>query len=261
MYRLASGGPPDGVPPEVASTAAGLGWIDRDSRLTGTGLLAADPMREYSYWEERGRVVTYNDQTDLLGPALFAGKRVVELGCGFGVNLLTLQRQAARVYGIEIQPFYLGFTAPLARRAGVARPTILLADAAALPLADRSADVVVALGAFQLMPIRQTLAEAARVLAPGGVVVLINSVLSGHLRHLAGELPRLIRRPKSLARAGLTLTNMLLYPWLGRRITRPGDPVFLPRKTMRRWLEDAGFQLDPQRTQQFGIETCWVALR
>jgi SAM-dependent methyltransferase len=261
MSRLSAREQVDGASPRAVATAERLGWIDEHRSLTASGLLAADPLREYAWWERRGRVITYNDRTAVLGPALFQGKRVVEIGCGFGVNLLTLQQQAAFAYGIEIQPYYLDFTAPLARHAGVPRPTILIGDASRIPLRDGSADVVIALGAFHLMPLRETLAAAARLLVPGGLVVLVNSVLSGHLRNLRDQLPSLVRRPKSLARQALTLANMLLYPLVGRRLTRPGDPVFLTRRLTQRWLGEAGFRVDEERTQQFGIETCWVAIR
>ena len=54
---------------------------------------------------------------------------------------------------------------------------------------------------------------------------------------------------------------MVLYPWLGPGVTRRGDPVFLPQRTTRRWLEQAGFRVDDTRTRPFDIETCWVAVR
>lgn len=244
------------------STARRLGWIDDAGHFTKTGFLAADPLREYVYWEKRGRTITYNEKTPFLGPALFTGKRVLELGCGFGVNLLTLQSQAAWLAGVELVPYYLNFTAPLAKRAGVAKPNIILADATEVPLDAGSCDVVMALGALQYMPFRKALAEVARLLAPGGLAVFVNSTLAGYLRNSLADVPKVLRsRPKSLGREALTIGNMLLYPWTERRLTRLGDPVYLPQRTMQRWLEEAGFRVD-ERTHQFeGNETCWVAER
>jgi SAM-dependent methyltransferase len=262
MNRILLTGSDDTAPVEVARIGERLGWIDHQRRFTEKGFLAADPLREYTYWEERGRTITYNDRTALLGPKLFEGKRVVELGCGFGVNLLTLQQQAAWVVGVELVPYYLSFTGPLAERAGVSKPTVILADATEVPLRDGCCDVVMALGAIQYMPFRKALAEVARLLAPGGIAIFVNSTLLGYLRNSIRALPQLARKdPRGIAREGLTIANMVLYPYLERRITRAGDPVYLPRRHMSAWLEEAGLRVD-QRTHEFsGNETCWVAVR
>jgi hypothetical protein len=119
-----------------------------------------------------------------------------------------------------------------------------------------------ALGALQYMPFQRALAEVARLLVPGGVAIFVNSTLLGYLRNSLRALPGMARsRPKAIAREGLTVANMMLYPWLGRRITRDGDPVYLPRRQMQTLLEGAGLQVD-HRTHRFeGNETCWVAVR
>lgn len=101
-----------------------------------------------------------------------AGDRVLDLGCGAGLDTLLAARRtgdAGRVVGVD-------FSADMLRRArGImgSAPWVFLARAAAerLPLADGSVDTVLVNGIFNLNPARTTIfGELARVVRPGGRV-------------------------------------------------------------------------------------------
>jgi len=94
---------------------------------------------------------------------------VVEIGCGSGALLGRLAELAETLVGIE----------PDAELAAIARERLAAAEirearAEALPLADGSADAVVARYVFQHLPDPGAAArEARRVLRPGGVLAAI----------------------------------------------------------------------------------------
>ena len=106
------------------------------------------------------------------------GHRVVDVGCGLGG---TLQRIDARhdhmaLTGVNIDARQLAACRGLRSRAGN-RIDWLLADATRLPLADATADRMLCIEAmFHFTSRRAFLAEAARMLAPGGVLVATDLV-------------------------------------------------------------------------------------
>ncbi|MEQ3554858.1 class I SAM-dependent methyltransferase [Pseudonocardia nematodicida] len=103
----------------------------------------------------------------------WAGRDVADVGCGDGFHLPRFAQDAASVVGIEPHP-------PLverarARCAGVDRITVLQAGAESLPLPDASVDVVHARTAYFFGPgCEPGLAEADRVLRPGGVLAVVD---------------------------------------------------------------------------------------
>lgn len=105
---------------------------------------------------------------------------VLDLGCGPGhwsARLATRYGDDARVLGLDLAPGMLSE----ARRTHGEPVRWLCADAAALPLADASLDLVFSNLAIQWCPsLEDTLAELARVLRPGGRA-LINTLGPGTL--------------------------------------------------------------------------------
>jgi arsenite methyltransferase len=96
------------------------------------------------------------------------GDHVLDLGCGAGLDSLIAAervRPGGEVLGID-------FSTDMLARAASARSesvTWLRASAEALPLADRSVDVALVNGIFNLNPGRSRIfAELARVVRPGG---------------------------------------------------------------------------------------------
>ena len=103
--------------------------------------------------------------------APWAGRTLVDLGCGSGYWLAGYAREAADVIGIEPDPTLV----PLARaRSSGAR--VLEGSAEHIPLPDRSADVVHARFAYFFPPgCDAGLAEVLRVLRPGGTLVVVDN--------------------------------------------------------------------------------------
>ncbi|MGL4745981.1 MAG: class I SAM-dependent methyltransferase [Dermatophilaceae bacterium] len=104
-----------------------------------------------------------------------AGADVVDVGCGTGFHLPRLAAAGARVVGIEP---HLPLVARAPRRmTSLASPgaAVVAGSAEALPLADGSADVVHARYAYFFgAGCEPGLAEARRVLRPGGAVVVVD---------------------------------------------------------------------------------------
>lgn len=98
------------------------------------------------------------------------GSRIVELGVGTGVIANGLRRHGVDVVGIDLSDAMM--------RAAVERigPCVAVADVDRLPLADASVDTALFVWVLQLVPDPiATLAEAARVVRPGGRVITILS--------------------------------------------------------------------------------------
>ena len=100
------------------------------------------------------------------------GDRVLDLGCGAGLDTLLAARRtggAGSVVGVDFSSDMLG----RAQEAVAEASGVLLARAAAerLPLADGSVDAVLVNGIFNLNPARAAIfAELGRVVRPGGRV-------------------------------------------------------------------------------------------
>ena len=107
---------------------------------------------------------------DLAGA--LAGRDVLEVGCGDGTYALGAARAGARVTGIDRSAAVV--EAARLRAADVGLPLELhVADALALPFPAERFDVVLAVTVLCFVPDPpQAVAEMARGLRPGGVVVL-----------------------------------------------------------------------------------------
>ena len=164
-----------------------LGWWDAQPTPTE---LAADG----AFGAAQARL---NDQLLVLAD-LHDGLRVLDVGCGFGGTLETLndrwQRQA--LIGLNIDPRQLALCATMQARNGNAL-CWLQADACALPLPAASVDRVLCLEAiFHFASRARFFAEAARVLAPGGFLVISDIAItppagSADAAALAAQLPAL----------------------------------------------------------------------
>lgn len=104
----------------------------------------------------------------LRAEAPWVGADVVDVGCGDGFHLPVLAVGAASVIGVEPHP-------PLVRRARERGLTVREGGAAALPLPDASVDLVHARTAYFFGPgCEPGLAEAERVLRPGGALAIVD---------------------------------------------------------------------------------------
>jgi SAM-dependent methyltransferase len=127
----------------------------------------------------------------------FKQGRVLDLGCAFGFATRRLARRGYETVGVDASPAYIA-------RARRAHPqgTYLLAEAEAVPLPDHSFDGVLFLDVLEhVHDERAALAEIARLLKPGGTLIV------------------------SVPHRGLLwrLDSLNLYQWLVRR-THHGLP-------------------------------------
>jgi SAM-dependent methyltransferase len=159
----------------------------------GTDLLAiAGGMLGYSKFAKEGL------RERLLGEISWRGdESVLDVGCGRGLWLIGAARRltTGRAIGIDVWRQDLSGNRPEAvrenaRLEGVAeRVTVLGGDARSLPFADASFDVVVSALVFHNVRDREgrsrALHELARVLKPGGYVLLVDlRYTSEYVRHL-----------------------------------------------------------------------------
>ena len=115
--------------------------------------------------------------------APWAGRTLLDLGCGSGYWLSRYAGEAAEVIGVEPDPRLLPLAAARDPRARVLR-----GSAERIPLGDQSVDVVHARFAYFFPPgCDAGLAEVMRILRPGGTLTVIGNDLG------AGEFAELVR--------------------------------------------------------------------
>jgi SAM-dependent methyltransferase len=101
----------------------------------------------------------------------FRGRRVLEVGCGAGTDLLRFARHGARTTGVDLAAASIGLARENFALEG-RRAALLVADGEALPFMGRSFDLVYAHGVVQYTTDDRALVrECRRVLRPGGIAV------------------------------------------------------------------------------------------
>jgi SAM-dependent methyltransferase len=196
---------------------------------------------EHGHWWFRGRRAVYLGllKHHLAGARL---RRVLDLGCGVGGFLPGLSELAEHVYPADLDRGSLAHC----RTRGF--PMGVVADGYALPYRDGSFDLVCLFDALEHIPDEhRALVEVARVLAPGGRVILsvpAYPFLFANNDRVARHQRRYTRASLAavLTRAGFELernthTNVLLFPLI--------LPAVLALKTIERLFRIAP---DPERT-------------
>ena len=106
------------------------------------------------------------------------GQRALDVATAAGHTALALAQRGARVLGLDLTPEMLDVARRLAAERGLTDVEFGLGDAETLPLDDRSFDRVVCRIALHHFPNpAQATREMARVLKPGGRLVLVDNIV------------------------------------------------------------------------------------
>jgi demethylmenaquinone methyltransferase/2-methoxy-6-polyprenyl-1,4-benzoquinol methylase len=178
---------------------------------------------------------------------------VLDLCTGNGVSLPGLVRPGRLVLGMDVSLGMLDQAADHYGGAGWA-PRLACADAFHLPLRAHSVDVVtIAFGVRNLRPRLAALREMARVLRPGGTLVVLEAAAPGrgplapfhafHLRRVIPLLGRLAHDPSA-------------YEYLSRSIFEFGSG-----ESFELDLTAAGFELTGSHSFMMGATRLWTARR
>jgi SAM-dependent methyltransferase len=137
------------------------------------GSIAFDRAAGY-YDQSRGLPAGVDELVaDRIEAAVGREGRLLELGVGTGRIALPLHRRGHRVVGVDLSVPMLDRYRAKAAALGLPPPVVLRADATRLPFRDACVDAVLEVHVLHLVPDwRQALAEARRVLRPGGAVLV-----------------------------------------------------------------------------------------
>jgi SAM-dependent methyltransferase len=105
-----------------------------------------------------------------------AGKRLLEIGLGYGTLGTLLVRRGADYFGVDVAPEPVKVMRRRLKAAGIAAPELraLQASALALPFADATFDVVVAIGSLHHTGnLSRSIQEVHRVLRPSGRAIIM----------------------------------------------------------------------------------------
>jgi ubiquinone/menaquinone biosynthesis C-methylase UbiE len=155
--------------------------------------------KEFYEEVERFRYQTQPFMRTVMGFDDFKGKKLLEIGCGLGTDLLQFARGGADVTGIDLTPVSIELVKKRFALYGLA-VRAQVADAEHLPFSDNAFDVVYSFGVLHHTPnTQQAIHEVYRVLKPGGRIIIM--LYHRHSMHVA--LGSLYAKVRDLTKARL----------------------------------------------------------
>ena len=134
-------------------------WTEADPELHARLAEAIDPDRKVLAALER------------IAP--LSGKRIADVGTGIGYYPMLLARRTGRTYGVETDPTLLAEARRLAAETHQPNIRMVEGDATHLPLRDGAVDIVLSSEIEPDDASLASIAEAMRVLRPGGRLIVI----------------------------------------------------------------------------------------
>jgi demethylmenaquinone methyltransferase/2-methoxy-6-polyprenyl-1,4-benzoquinol methylase len=176
---------------------------------------------------------------------------VLDLCTGSGVSLTELRQPGRLAIGLDVSLKMLEVAQENEGGSGWA-PRLVAGDAFRLPFRDASVDAVtIAFGIRNLRPRLDALHEVARVLRPGGTLVVLEAAAPSP--SLFAPLHR-IYLERGLPLLGHLSPEPTAYRYLGESILEFG-----PTETFERMLGEAGFHLQRRRRFMLGASWLWTA--
>lgn len=163
---------------------------------------------DFATWRQK-RLQSEDYQDETLGQVSqiagsFAGRRLLDLGCGMGGFAVAASLRGATVTALDYNPAYCAITAVRSDRYNLAIP-VFQAAGEALPLPSNTYDIVTAWDVIEhVQQPGQMLAEIARVLRPGGFVFL-TAINRFAFRDPHYHLPLINYMPRPLAETTIKL--------------------------------------------------------
>jgi arsenite methyltransferase len=189
-HRVSSG---EGVPASCCESTGCCG---------GSATSSCDPITSNLYGDDQTSVLPEKAVLASLGcgnptalTELHEGETVLDLGSGGGIDVLLSARRVGptgKAYGLDMTDEMLELARENARKAGAENVEFLKGEIEQIPLPDNSVDVIISNCVINLSgDKRRVLAEAFRVLKPGGRFAVSDVVVRG-------EVPAEIRRSMEL---------------------------------------------------------------
>jgi len=124
-------------------------------------------LSELEFYEAPAQEFAYN----LMGE--MAGKEILEIGCGLGVNAIILAQEGAKVTGLDLSSRRLEAVSEIITENEINGINLVCGSGEALPFPDESFDIVYTNAVMIHMDKQKAIREIRRVLRPGGVAILV----------------------------------------------------------------------------------------
>jgi len=138
--------------------------------------------KEFFEEVEKFRYLTQPFMNEIVGFDKFVGKKVLEIGCGLGTDLLQFARNGANVTGVDLTPNSIEL---VRKRFSIEDLSVetKIADAENLPFENGSFELVYSFGVLHHTPNTQkAIEEVYRVLKPGGkIIIMLYNKTSWHV--------------------------------------------------------------------------------